>query len=78
MRYIVKKLKEDYEFTHIEQVKTLDGKDVEYIKGKNVIKKDKLIESLEQLRIERKEQFEIIDNNIKELEAMLVAIENCK
>jgi len=78
MRYIVKKIKEDYEFTHIDQVKTLDGKDVEYIKGKNVIKKDILIRELEQLKVERKENFDIIDNNIKELEAMLVEIENCK
>ncbi len=78
MRYIVKKVKDGYEFTHIWEQENLDGQMIEVIKGRNVIKKENLEKTLKEMKEERENQFQIVDNNIKELEKMLEAIKLSK
>lgn len=50
MRYIVKKVVNGYEFTHIEEKETLDGAKVEVIKGRNTLQEDKIKKAIEELQ----------------------------
>lgn len=76
MRYTVKKTEneKEYEFTHIWEQENLDGEMIEVIKGRNVINIDNLIKALNDTKADRDNQFQIIDNNINEMEKMLEAI----
>lgn len=76
MRYIVKKVKDGYEFTHIWEQEGLDGKMVEVIKGRNIIKKENLEKALKETIEDRDNQFKIVEDNIAEMTKMLEAINN--
>lgn len=60
MRYEVQKLNDtDYEFTHIETKESVDGTEVEVIKGRNTLTKEKIEDTI-------KKYEEVLDRQLSE------------
>lgn len=78
MRYVANKIESGYEITHIKEMEDVNGLKVEVVYGKNVIDKEKLEQSIKDLKVQKEEQTIQIDNDISELEGLLKAINNVK
>lgn len=66
IRYIVKDLGDgNYEFTHLEKFETLEGKEVEIVKGKNILTVDKLNDGIARYT-------DVLENQEKQLEPEVI------
>lgn len=74
MKYIARQIEEGFEIDHIKEMTDIKGNKVEVIYGTNKMDKTKLEETIKDLKIQKKEQRIQLENDIKELESILNAI----
>jgi hypothetical protein len=78
MKYIGKQVESGYEITHVKEMEDVNGSKVEVVYGKNIIEKEKLEKSIEDLKVEKEEKMIQMDNDIAELEAILKSVNDIK
>lgn len=76
MKYIAEKKEDKYLITGIKEMETINGEKVEVKVDSKEYDKTKLEETLESYTNERDAMFEQYNNGIKDLNAMLEAINN--
>ena len=78
MRYIAKKVKDGYEISGLKELKTINGDTVEVIIDSKVYETEALETNLKAIKDEKALYIEQYDNTIKDIEAMLEAINKVK
>lgn len=79
MKLIAKKLEENnYEIKGIKEYETLTGETVEVIFDTVIRNKEKIEEALEAYKLEKEQVIEKYDADIKEMEDIIVAMDNAE